>query len=218
MRLLLVALALCLATPAWAKLTVYSHLGRWDIFKGTGTDGRQVCGIGNTNPTDGRAFSLRYALGADNVIFVAAKPTWDIPKDLQVPVVMQIGLHRPWSEQAVGHGHRLEWSMNRETVEHFDREFRRARSMTVTFPSGSERPWVVSLRGSSAASSAMGRCVTAMTQNASDAAAPQSPTQPFGPPAAASDQSAKPDEAQPASTQPSSPAPSSPTPLQTPPR
>lgn len=208
MRLLLVALALCLTTPAWAKLTVYSRIGGWDVFKGTATDGKQVCGIGSTNPTDGRAFSLRYALGADSVTFVAAKPSWSIPNDLRVPVVVQVGLNRPWSEQATGHGDRLEWSMNRQTVARFDREFRRAESMTVTFPSGSERPWIVSLKGSAGASSAMGRCVTAMTQATGATvpakAGPQPPTQPFDASGVAPGQATQPKEAQPASPQPSS--------------
>ncbi len=205
-RFLLVVLALCLATPAWAKLAVYSRIGGWDVFKGTATDGKQVCGIGSTNPADGRAFSLRYALGADSVTFVAAKPSWSIPNDLHVPVVMQVGLNRPWSERAVGHGDRLEWSMDRETVERFDQEFRRAESMTVTFPSGSERPWIVSLKGSAAASSAMGRCVTAMTQEAGATvpakAGPQSPTQPFGASAAAPGQPTQPAAAQPTAAEP----------------
>jgi hypothetical protein len=73
----------------------------------------------------------------------------------------------------------------------FDAEFRRASSMTVTFPAGSEQPWVLSLAGSTAASNAMGRCVTDLAQRAAAtqpaaAAAPgaDSATQPFGTPPA----------------------------------
>ena len=186
MRLLLVAIAaLCLANPAWAELRVTSHVGSWDVFSGTGTDGRQTCGVGNTNPTNGQAFSLRYALGGDGVTFVAAKPSWNIPEGTRIPVVMQVGLDRPWTEQAVGHGDRVEWTMDRTTVQSFDTQFRRELTMTVTFPAGSEPPWIVSLHGSTAASNAMGRCVTEMTQSAAAAtpapapAQPASPTQPY---------------------------------------
>ena len=184
MRVALVAMMVCLATPAWADLSVYSRSGGWDAFKGTDTDGRQTCGIGSTNPADGRAFSLRFAVGEDGITFVASSPHWNIPEDTRIPVVIQIGLERPWTEQAVGHVERLEWSMARDVVPTFDAQFRRASSMTVTFPAGSERPWIISLNGSTAASNAMGRCVTAMTQNAAAAApapaAAQGPTQPYG--------------------------------------
>ena len=54
----------------------------------------------------------------------------------------------------------------------FDAQFRRASSMTVTFPAGRERPWVLSLAGSTAASNAMGRCVTDLTQRAASARSP----------------------------------------------
>ena len=215
MRVALVAMMVCLATPALAELTVYSRAGGWDVFKGTGTDGRQTCGIGSTNPADGRAFSLRFSPGDDGIIFVADKPNWDIPEGTPVPVVMQIGLERPWTEQAVGHVDRVEWSMERAVVPTFDAQFRRAASMTVTFPAGSERPWIISLNGSTTASNAMGRCVTAMTQNAAAVAAPapatQGPTQPYGA-APASPAPATPQEsAPPSDTSPVGPAQTAPT-------
>lgn len=205
--------ALCLSTPAWAALTVYSHVGNWDVFSGTGTDGRQVCGVGHTNTTNGKAFSLRYTRGTQGITFIAEKPTWHIPEGTTVPVVIQIGLNTPWTEQGEGHGQRVQWTMDPASVQAFDTQFRRAGSMTVTFPSGSEPPWVISLNGSMAASNAMGRCVTAMMQSAppGNAAAPaaQGPTQPFGTGQAASAQPAA--STQPAAGQsaaPTQPAPS----------
>lgn len=199
MRVLLAAILLCLATPAWAALTVYGRAGGWDEFRGTGADGRQTCGIGSTNPTDGRAFSLRFALGDSNITFIADKPGWHIPSGTHIAVVMQVGLERPWTEQAMGDGERVQWTMDRAVVPGFDAQFRAAQSMTVTFPAGSERPWVISLNGSTAASNAMGRCVTAMEQAAPPQAAPppQGPTQPFGASDAGSGSAAAPDEAAP---------------------
>lgn len=188
MRVLPLVLALAIATPAYAELTVDNRYGGWDVFHGAGTDGRQVCGIGTTNPTDGRAFSLRFAAGDDAITFIADKPSWNIPEGTQLPVVMQVGLDQPWTEQGTGHADRLIWSMPRATVPVFDAQFRRASSMTLTFPAGNEQPWVVSLHGSSAASDAMGRCVTALTQSSAPAApaAPAGTTQPFGTSPAAS--------------------------------
>lgn len=208
--------ALCLSNPAWAALTVYSHVGAWDLFSGTGTDGRQTCGTGHTDPANGRAFSLRYIRGTEGLSFVADKPTWNIPAGTTIRVVMQIGLNTPWSEQGTGHGQRVEWTMQPSSVQAFDTQFRQAQSMTVTFPSGNEPPWTISLHGSMAASNAMGRCVTAMMQSATPAAATppavQGPTQPFSasPATQAVPQSAQP--AQTAPTQPTQPAPTQPAP------
>jgi hypothetical protein len=77
--------------------------------------------------------------------------------------------------------------MDRGAIRTFDAQFRGASSMTVTFPSGNEHPWLISLAGSTAASNAMGRCVTDLTQRAATTQQPAAPatadqgaTQPFG--------------------------------------
>ena len=53
----------------------------------------------------------------------------------------------------------------------FDAQFRRAGSMTVSFPSGNEPPWTIGLNGSTAISNAFGRCVTDLTPRTARAAA-----------------------------------------------
>ena len=180
------------ARPAWddagralagAELTVYYHAGSWDAFSGPGADGKPVCGIGSTNPVDNRSFSLRFAIGGDSVAFQAKKPNWSIPASTQLPVVVQIGLDTPWNLQGVGNGQVVEWSLDRIAVQTFDAQFRRAGSMTVSFPSGNEPPWTVGLNGSTAISNAFGRCVTDMSARASaqqPAPVPSGPTQPYG--------------------------------------
>jgi hypothetical protein len=204
------ALMAGVAPPARAAITVYYHVGVWDAFDGQGDDGAPVCGIGSHNPADGRAFSLRFQIGGDDVTFSAVKPGWTIPDGTHIPVVVQVGLEQPWTQQAVGNGNRVQWTMPRTDMQTFDAEFRRASSMTVTFPAGSEQPWVLSLAGSTAASNAMGRCVTDLAQRAAaaqPAAAPapaaESTTQPFGTPPAGQAPAAQ-----------GSPAPGGPAPVQ----
>jgi hypothetical protein len=176
---------LCTTDIAMADMKVYYHVGSWDAFTGPGTDGRPVCGIGNTNPVDNRSFSLRFPIGGDSVMFQAGKPGWDIPAGTQLPLVVQIGLNAPWNVQGVGNGHMIEWSLDRDAIQTFDAQFRAAGSMTVSFPSGNEPPWTIGLNGSTAISNAFGRCVTDLTQRAESqqsAPAPTGPTQPFGQP------------------------------------
>jgi hypothetical protein len=185
--LLFAALSATVALPARAQVSVYYHTGAWDAFDGPGDNGQPVCGIGNRNPADGTSFSLRFQIGGNDVTFTAAKTGWTIPDGTTIPVVMQIGLEQPWTEQATGNGDRLRWTLDRVNAQIFDDQFRRATSMTITYPSGSERPWLISLAGSTEASNAMGRCVTDLTRRAASQpitapapVAPNAATQPFG--------------------------------------
>lgn len=185
--LLFAALSANVALPARAQVSVYYHTGAWDAFDGPGDNGQPVCGIGNRNPADGTSFSLRFQIGGNDVTFTAAKTGWNIPDGTTIPVVMQVGLEQPWTEQATGNGDRLRWTLDRVNAQIFDDQFRRATLMTITYPSGSERPWLISLAGSTEASNAMGRCVTDLTRRAAaqpiTAPAPVAPTaatQPFG--------------------------------------
>ena len=168
------------------ELRTYYHVGSWDAFTGPGTDGKPLCGVGSTNPADNRSFSLRFTIGGENVLFQVKKPTWNIPSGTQLPVVMQIGLNTPWNVQGGGDGQVVEWTMDRDSMQTFDNQFRGASSMTLTFPNGNEPPWTIGLNGSMAISNAFGRCVTDLARqqatqpSASAAPAPQGPTQPFG--------------------------------------
>ena len=173
------------AAPAGADTSVYYHAGSWDAFTGPGSDGKTVCGIGSTFVGDNRSLSLRFSIGGDSVLFQAKKPNWNIPSGTSIPVVLQIGLDAPWNFQASGDGQIVAWSLDRSSMQSFDAQFRRAMSMTVSFPSGNEPPWAMALNGSTAISDAFGRCVTNLAQRtATQQAAPtqpfsQSPTQPF---------------------------------------
>ena len=178
------ALMVALGAPAWADLSVYYHAGSWDAFSGPGTDGRMVCGVGSTNPVDNRSFSMRVPIGSDNVTLQARKPTWSIPASTELPVVLQIGLDAPWNAQGTGNGQLVEWTLDSAAMQTFDAQFRRAGSMTVSFPNGNEPPWTIGLSGSTAISNAFGRCVTDLTQRAGSAQQPAAghpeATQPFG--------------------------------------
>ena len=176
-------MGLC-GAAAHADLRTYYHVGSWDAFSGQGTNGTIICGVGTTNPVDNRTMSIRFVIGGEDVLFEVKKPSWNIPSGTQFPVVMQIGLNTPWTEQAEGSGEMISWIMDRVTMQAFDQQFRAAGSMTLSFPSGNEPPWTISLNGSMAISNAFGRCVTDLTaqQGAAHpaAAAAAAPTQPYG--------------------------------------
>jgi hypothetical protein len=170
-------------TAAHAELRTYYHVGSWDAFSGQDPDGKMVCGVGTTYPVDNRTVSIRFVIGGESVLFEVKKPSWNIPAETRLPVVLQVGLNVPWTEQAEGNGQTISWTIDRVTMQAFDQQFRGANSMTVSFPAGNEPSWTISLTGSMAISNAFGRCVTDLTaqQGGSPAAsAPAAPTQPFG--------------------------------------
>ena len=174
---------LCCAT-AHAQFRTYYHVGAWDAFSGQGSDGKTICGVGTTNPADNRSVSIRFVIGGEDVLFEVKKPTWSIPAGTRLVVVIQVGSNVPWTEQANGDGQTISWTMERGTMQAFDQQFRAAGSMTMSFPTGNEPPWSMSLTGSMAISNAFGRCVTDLTAQQSPPPAappvPAGPTQPFG--------------------------------------
>jgi hypothetical protein len=210
------------STAAQAQIQTYYHAGAWDAFSGRNDQGGAVCGIGNTNPSDNRRLSIHFEIGGTETVLSASKPDWGIPDNTQVRVVMQIGLNTPWTEQATGHGHDIEWSMDPAAMQWFDRQFRGAASMTVTFPDGNEPPWTIPLAGSTAISDAFGRCIRDLTrqvqaqQSGYGAPPPQGaapgPTQPFAPQAGPPPGSQPEPEPQPNATQPNGGQPNGPPP------
>jgi hypothetical protein len=186
----LVALGAALApAAAMAQVQTYYRAGAWEAFSGRNEKGGAVCGIGSTNPTNGRRLSISFDIGGTDTTFSASKPDWSIPDNTRVPVVMQIGLNTPWTEQGAGHEHTIQWTLAPGVMPTFDQQFRGASSMTLTFPDGNEPPWTVSLAGSTAISDTITRCVRDLTrqtqavQPPANAAPPaQGATQPFSPP------------------------------------
>jgi hypothetical protein len=212
------ALAAVLApTAAMAQIQTYYRSGTWEAFSGRNDKGGAVCGIDNTNPSDSRRVSIRFDIGGSDTVLSASKPDWAIPDGTRITVVMQVGLNSPWIRSATGNGHNIDWALDSAAMQTFDRQFRGASSMTLTFPDGNEPPWTVPLIGSSAISATFGRCITDLTRQvqAAQTTAPAQPaptqnaTQPFNssassaqPPADTAAPAAQPPGNQPAATPP----------------
>lgn len=182
-----VGLATCVAVAIGgaakaADIVVYYRAAGWDAFSGQDDNGQAVCGIGSSSPVTGGSFAMRFQIGGQDVTFAAGKATWSIPEGHQVKVVMQVGQEPPWTQTATGHDHQISWTLDSNAIQVFDQQFRRAGTMMLMFPEGSEPPWTIPLAGSTAISNAFGRCITDLTQRVQGGNAPpvdQGPTQPF---------------------------------------
>jgi hypothetical protein len=177
---------------AGAQLQTYHHAGAWDAFSGRGESGGPECGVGTTNPSGGRRLAMRFEIGGSNTTLSASKPEWSVPDNTHVTVVMQVGLNTPWTLQALGHDRSIEWQLDPAAMQAFDRQFRGASSLTLTFPDGNEPPWVVPLAGSTAISDTFGRCIRDLTRqlqarlpHSDKPPTPQETTQPFAAPVGA---------------------------------
>ena len=74
--------------------------------------GGPVCGVGTTNPLDSRRFVAAVRYRRQRTTLSASKPNWSVPDNTHVTVVMQVGLNTPWTAQATGHGHSIEWTLD----------------------------------------------------------------------------------------------------------
>ncbi len=173
---------LAAATAARAGTTTYYRAGDWRAFSGTDEQNRLLCGMATGNPIDGRSLEIRAVIGDPRLGFIASKPTWDIPPETKIPVVMQVEGAVPWTQEAAGGTHAIFWTLSESESSSFEQAFRDSGEMTVSFPSGNEPPWRVLLAGSTAVDKTFRRCIRDYTARAV-AAAPQAPTQPFGQPA-----------------------------------
>jgi hypothetical protein len=195
----LTALAIAISpAAAMAQIQTYYRAGTWDAFSGRSDTGGAVCGIGSTNPATNGRLSIRFDIGGTDTVLSAFRPEWSVPPGTRVAVVMQVGLNTPWALQATGQDHTIDWQLDPNAMQVFDRQFRNAASMTLTFPDGNEPPWTVSLAGSSAISDTFGRCVRDLTRQVQAAQ-----SQGLAPPA----------NALPGATQPFSPSPAAPPPV-----
>ena len=187
-RIVHLAALMIMAAPAAALAQVqpYYHAGAWDAISGRSETGGAVCGVSTSAASNTQHFSIRFDIGGTDTTFSASKPDWTIPGDTHVTVVMQVGLNVPWTLQGIGHDHSIDWTLDPNAIQTFDRQFRGASSMTLTFPDGNEPPWALSLMGSTAISDTFGRCVRDLTRQVqanppppSSAPPSQAPTQPF---------------------------------------
>jgi hypothetical protein len=155
-----VALLAASVSCAYATYTrIYYHVGNWDVFSGQTDNGRPFCGIGTTEPGDGRSLSIQFDIGEQVVDFRAARAGWSIPAGTKLSAVIRFSPKLHWTARAEGNANLVRWSLNRADTQAFDDRFRHTRSMTLVFPDGNEPPWTISLTGSRRADNAFGRCI-----------------------------------------------------------
>jgi hypothetical protein len=189
LRFVALAAALALgAGGALAETRTIGTFGAWEAFGGTTNDGRPVCGV-STSWRDGRYFGIKYWQGREYFTLQLIKPSWQIPAGTRIPVSLQFDQQGPWTATASGFpatstaGAFVEFTVPFGRLENFLREFRLANSAVMSFSSGNEPAWRLTLSGSNAASEAMNDCVRRMGGGGGTGkfGPGGGPTQPFSP-------------------------------------
>jgi hypothetical protein len=195
-RLLLAAgMTATLALPAGAEVSDTGVFGYWTTFAGVATDGKPVCGMSTDWGVEGQTtsrFLIKY-FGQDELVIHIGRFGWQVP--FGQPARVRMKIDQAPTMEIVSHGvvaekhgsSLLEFAIKRDDVweptgksaiEEFLALLSAGRQITISFPDGSEPPWVGQLAGSQAALQSFMAC--GATIEAANRGAPGG-TQPFSP-------------------------------------
>jgi hypothetical protein len=155
----LLLLSFVLGSSATAQTRPLGGSGVWSAYGGLTEGGRQVCGM-HVFGSEQRDLHIKWFSGNNHLTIQAFKPSWNIPQGTRMPLVIGIDGRVGWNvPEAFGVGALVEWIVSRQTFDEFVAAFRLGNTLTVSFPGGSEPPWVASLRGSLATFELFAACI-----------------------------------------------------------
>lgn len=186
------ALLYPLAAAAQGSNTTLSRAGGWTAYAATSNDGLRLCGMEARGEAEGRQLHIKYFQNSPRLSFQAMRTSWNVPQGARMPVNFQIDENRPWNASASGSpgtpttGGIVEWTIEGDSISAFERQFRAGRKLRVSFPGGSEAPWIVSLIGTNAMVSQFVGCMRSINAGSGGGGGPPptanpGPTQPFVP-------------------------------------
>ncbi len=169
------------AAPARADIQRMYEAGAWSLYTGTSTSGRAVCDMRVADDAGSKRIDVIYFINESHLTVRMNKATWQIPADTRVGVVLQFDNYPVWTATADGAGGDVEFSVPTNALAEFAREFRAGNRMRISFPDGSEAPWLASLAGTSFMLDRFLECVRRIqgTETQPYAQTPATPTQPF---------------------------------------
>lgn len=194
MKRLLLALGMtaALSASAGAQVSNTGVFGYWTTFAGVASDGKPICGMSTDWEIRGQttgSFIIKY-FGAGEIVVHIGRAGWQVPDGQPVRVHIQIDQAPVMEVLSHGAGENQKWSIleftikrddvweatGKNAIEEFLALLSAGRQITVSFPDGSEPPWVGQLAGSRDALKSFMACGT--TIDAANHRTPEA-TQPF---------------------------------------
>ncbi len=163
---LVLLLTLALAASAHASVRTFARAGTWQAFGGTANNGTPLCGMSSRG--NGLWFGVKYFKGNNGFTIQLSSKRWTLKRGVKVNVSMQFDNQAPWSASATGfhmtNGNAaLEFSVPRNKLGLWLREFRNAATLVVGFPNQkSISDWRVGLSGTTTVSAYMISCIDKM--------------------------------------------------------
>jgi hypothetical protein len=174
---LLAAALLVGASSAHAEMKFVARAGAWSALAGTTSDtGKPICQM--TNNSDIRSFHIKWMVG-DGLFIQVGKDNWKVPAGVEMPLTIRFDQETPFKVTAKGkgadHPRWIELKIDdaadaRRLVD----QFRTAAKLSISFPGGGEREWVLSMDGSDRIAQKFTECVAALKKKYEGPA-----TQPF---------------------------------------
>ena len=160
----ILAITAVAASSAHAEVITTVRAGYWSAFGGTADGGAAMCGV-STIDSLGRVFLVKYFDKGPMVIVQIFKQSWQIPAKTSISMRMSMDSYSPWSGNGTGAGERIELPIPGQAIAEFEKEFRRASTLRVTFGGGTEPDMIESLAGSRAVDDELVRCVGKLVQS-----------------------------------------------------
>ena len=155
---------------AYAQSEFREFFGNWIAYSATTNQNRRLCGI---NTTAGNfQFHVKYFNGERNFTIQIFNTGWRIPRGTRIRFRFFIDNFEPYfTDGGFGSNDLIEATISEDVARRFWNEFRIGNALHIVFLDGNEPGRSFSLRGSSAATDRMSRCIQSLA----------APTQPFNP-------------------------------------
>lgn len=175
------ALSIASASAGKADFKVIYHHGAWTTLSGVSSDDTPMCVVADT----GRNwfFAYKYEAGYNFIMGQLFKKSWSIPKGTQIPITIRVDNYGPWTVNGNGNGSEILWQIRGDAISKFTAQFKIGEQLTITFETGNEPPWHLSLDGSYGATDTMVSCIRNVRSSLGGPSQPYSaaPSQPFTP-------------------------------------
>lgn len=142
---------------AYSGSVTTAQAGSWKAFAAKTPDGDTVCGVDETG-SNGKYLSVKHYNDDNRLTVQATKDNWDFDPGSSGQIYMQFDNLRPWTATARADGDTIEFSVDLDSMDQFEDEFRHAYTLTIQF--GSDYSWIADLTGTNRITNALANCVS----------------------------------------------------------
>ena len=166
-----------MAQPALAQnARELAQAGSWTARVAISDRGAAMCVMSNVTRPFG--VHIKYFRGTRHLVLHLFRDGWDIPRDVEVPLLIGVDGGNQWNARASSLGDGLEVTIPERMVQEFETALRNGEFLEIRFPNHREEGWRVRLSGLDTVAPAFADCMGAVNRFAGGQQQPQAPQQP----------------------------------------